>query len=150
MRALCRKLLVTCITFQMGMSQASTSWMCQHKMYATRWENISQCCRWISCFLLIVWQQSASGISAHTDVLLLSFCWSWWWLHSSVCPHRFLELQFPQRSKVLRTGAFVLPFIFDTVPLFYRVSVSIHNFQWCLHVKMVLFSDWMWNLNFHC
>jgi len=37
---------------------------------------------------------------------------------------RFLELQFPQRSKALRTGAFVLPFIFDTVPLFYRVSLS--------------------------
>ncbi|KAM6995435.1 membrane progestin receptor delta [Tautogolabrus adspersus] len=37
------------------------------------------------------------------------------------CYSRFLELQFPQRSKVLRTGAFVVPFIFDTVPLFYRI-----------------------------
>lgn len=38
---------------------------------------------------------------------------------------RFLELQFPQRSKVLRTGAFVVPFIFDTAPLFCRVSVAL-------------------------
>uniref|UniRef100_A0A3Q3E5N3 Progestin and adipoQ receptor family member VI n=1 Tax=Labrus bergylta TaxID=56723 RepID=A0A3Q3E5N3_9LABR len=37
------------------------------------------------------------------------------------CYSRFLELQFPQRSKVLRTGAFVVPFIFDTVPLFCRI-----------------------------
>uniref|UniRef100_A0A3Q3X3M1 Uncharacterized protein n=1 Tax=Mola mola TaxID=94237 RepID=A0A3Q3X3M1_MOLML len=37
------------------------------------------------------------------------------------CYSRFLELQFPQRSKVLRTGAFVFPFIFDTTPLFYRL-----------------------------
>ncbi|AWP15627.1 putative progestin and adipoQ receptor family member 6 [Scophthalmus maximus] len=37
------------------------------------------------------------------------------------CYSRFLELQFPQRSKALRTGAFVIPFIFDTVPLFYRI-----------------------------
>ncbi|XP_054477128.1 membrane progestin receptor delta isoform X2 [Anoplopoma fimbria] len=37
------------------------------------------------------------------------------------CYSRFLELQFPQRSKALRTGAFVLPFIFDTVPLVYRI-----------------------------
>ncbi|KAG7260700.1 hypothetical protein CRUP_016087 [Coryphaenoides rupestris] len=37
------------------------------------------------------------------------------------CYSRFLELQFPQRSKVLRTGAFVFPFLFDTFPLFYRL-----------------------------
>ncbi|XP_062255772.1 membrane progestin receptor delta isoform X1 [Platichthys flesus] len=37
------------------------------------------------------------------------------------CYSRFLELQFPQRSKALRTGAFVVPFLFDTVPLFYRI-----------------------------
>ncbi|KAG7216504.1 hypothetical protein INR49_001990 [Caranx melampygus] len=37
------------------------------------------------------------------------------------CYSRFLELQFPQRSKVIRTGAFVVPFMFDTVPLFYRI-----------------------------
>lgn len=35
---------------------------------------------------------------------------------------RFLEQRSPQRSKLLRTGAFVLPFLFDSVPLFYRVS----------------------------
>ncbi|XP_041843575.1 membrane progestin receptor delta isoform X3 [Melanotaenia boesemani] len=40
---------------------------------------------------------------------------------SMSCYSRFLELQFPQRSKALRTGAFVLPFLFDTVPLFYRI-----------------------------
>ncbi|KAK5862069.1 hypothetical protein PBY51_017500 [Eleginops maclovinus] len=63
-------------------------------------------------------------------------CWVNTWLHqhfapiaigntvlctSLSCYSRFLELQFPQRSKVLRTGAFVLPFMFDTVPLFYRI-----------------------------
>ncbi|XP_068616694.1 membrane progestin receptor delta [Brachionichthys hirsutus] len=39
------------------------------------------------------------------------------------CYSRFLELQFPHRSKVLRTGAFILPFIFDTAPLLYRIVV---------------------------
>ncbi|XP_071763212.1 membrane progestin receptor delta isoform X1 [Centroberyx gerrardi] len=63
-------------------------------------------------------------------------CWVNSWLHqhfvpiaigntlfctSLSCYSRFLELQFPQRSKVVRTGAFVFPFIFDTVPLFYRL-----------------------------
>lgn len=43
---------------------------------------------------------------------------------SLFCLGSFLELQFPQRSKFLRTGAFVLPFLFDSVPLFYRVSVG--------------------------
>ncbi|KAM3613744.1 uncharacterized protein V6R79_004608 [Siganus canaliculatus] len=37
------------------------------------------------------------------------------------CYSRFLELQFPQRSKTLRTAAFVVPFLFDTLPLFYRI-----------------------------
>lgn len=37
------------------------------------------------------------------------------------CYSRFVELQFPQRSKVLRTAAFVVPFIFDSVPLVYRI-----------------------------
>ncbi|XP_008322401.1 membrane progestin receptor delta isoform X2 [Cynoglossus semilaevis] len=41
------------------------------------------------------------------------------------CYSRFLELQFPQRSKVLRTGAFIVPFIFDTVPLFYRILLCV-------------------------
>nr|ALL41465.1 membrane progestin receptor delta [Bostrychus sinensis] len=63
-------------------------------------------------------------------------CWVNSWLHryfvpvalanslfctSLSCYSRFVELQFPQRSKVLRTAAFVVPFIFDTVPLFYRI-----------------------------
>ncbi|XP_033836739.1 membrane progestin receptor delta isoform X1 [Periophthalmus magnuspinnatus] len=37
------------------------------------------------------------------------------------CYSRFVELWDPQRSKVLRTAAFVVPFIFDTMPLFYRI-----------------------------
>ncbi|XP_072316930.1 membrane progestin receptor delta [Eucyclogobius newberryi] len=37
------------------------------------------------------------------------------------CYSRFVEPQAPQRSKVLRTAAFVVPFIFDTVPLVYRM-----------------------------
>uniref|UniRef100_A0A1A8IHL6 Progestin and adipoQ receptor family member VI n=1 Tax=Nothobranchius kuhntae TaxID=321403 RepID=A0A1A8IHL6_NOTKU len=63
-------------------------------------------------------------------------CWLNTWLHqyfvliaigntlfctSMSCYSRFVELQFPKRSKALRTGAFVVPFIFDTVPLFYRI-----------------------------
>uniref|UniRef100_A0A3P9PWG5 Progestin and adipoQ receptor family member 6 n=1 Tax=Poecilia reticulata TaxID=8081 RepID=A0A3P9PWG5_POERE len=65
-------------------------------------------------------------------------CWVNSWLHqhfvliaignslfctSMSCYSRFVELQFPKRSKALRTGAFVVPFIFDTVPLFYRASI---------------------------
>ncbi|XP_062841252.1 membrane progestin receptor delta [Trichomycterus rosablanca] len=63
-------------------------------------------------------------------------CWVNSWLHnhfvpialantlfctSMSCYSRFLELQFPHRSKILRTGAFVVPFIFDNIPLFYRL-----------------------------
>uniref|UniRef100_A0A4W5P969 Progestin and adipoQ receptor family member 6 n=1 Tax=Hucho hucho TaxID=62062 RepID=A0A4W5P969_9TELE len=63
-------------------------------------------------------------------------CWVNSWLHqhfvpiaicntlfctSLSCYSRFLEMQFPHRSKVLRTGAFVFPFIFDNIPLFYRL-----------------------------
>ncbi|XP_029436463.1 membrane progestin receptor delta [Rhinatrema bivittatum] len=36
------------------------------------------------------------------------------------CYSRFLELDAPKLSKVLRTAAFVHPFIFDNVPLLYR------------------------------
>ncbi|XP_027868121.1 membrane progestin receptor delta isoform X1 [Xiphophorus couchianus] len=65
-------------------------------------------------------------------------CWVNSWLHqhfiliaignslfctSMSCYSRFVELQFPKRSKALRTGAFVVPFIFDTVPLFYRALI---------------------------
>ncbi|KAM6909924.1 membrane progestin receptor delta [Xenentodon cancila] len=63
-------------------------------------------------------------------------CWVNSWLHqhfvpiaigntlfctSMSCYSRFLELQFPQRSKAVRTGAFIIPFIFDTAPLLYRI-----------------------------
>ncbi|XP_076006335.1 membrane progestin receptor delta [Genypterus blacodes] len=41
------------------------------------------------------------------------------------CYSRFLELQFPQRSKVLRTGAFIFPFIFDTTPLLYKLLLCL-------------------------
>lgn len=56
-------------------------------------------------------------------------------IYCSVCLRRFLELQFPQRSKALRTGAFVVPFIFDTIPLFYRVSVSAQACFDITHIK---------------
>ncbi|XP_046885097.1 membrane progestin receptor delta isoform X2 [Hypomesus transpacificus] len=63
-------------------------------------------------------------------------CWVNSWLHqhfvpiaigntlfctSLSCYSRFLELQYPHTSKILRTGAFVIPFIFDNIPLFYRL-----------------------------
>ncbi|MBN3279633.1 PAQR6 protein, partial [Polyodon spathula] len=38
------------------------------------------------------------------------------------CYSRFPELEFPRWSKILRTAAFVYPFVFDNIPLFYRVS----------------------------
>ncbi|XP_069463215.1 membrane progestin receptor delta [Ambystoma mexicanum] len=37
------------------------------------------------------------------------------------CYTRFLELECPRLSKVLRTAAFVYPFVFDNIPLFYRL-----------------------------
>ncbi|XP_048363084.1 membrane progestin receptor delta isoform X1 [Sphaerodactylus townsendi] len=37
------------------------------------------------------------------------------------CYSRFLELECPPLSKTLRTAAFVYPFIFDNIPLFYRL-----------------------------
>uniref|UniRef100_A0A8C2G538 Progestin and adipoQ receptor family member VI n=1 Tax=Cyprinus carpio TaxID=7962 RepID=A0A8C2G538_CYPCA len=40
---------------------------------------------------------------------------------SSVFCNRFVELQFPHKSKVMRTAAFVVPFLFDSFPLFYRL-----------------------------
>lgn len=36
--------------------------------------------------------------------------------------HSFPELERPRLSKVLRTAAFVYPFLYDNIPLFYRVS----------------------------
>ncbi|XP_067304083.1 membrane progestin receptor delta [Pseudorasbora parva] len=63
-------------------------------------------------------------------------CWVNSWLHqyfvaiavgnslfctSMSCYSRFVELQFPHKSKILRTAAFVVPFLFDSIPLFYRL-----------------------------
>ncbi|EAW52976.1 membrane progestin receptor delta isoform 5 [Homo sapiens] len=39
------------------------------------------------------------------------------------CYSRFLELESPGLSKVLRTGAFAYPFLFDNLPLFYRLGL---------------------------
>lgn len=39
------------------------------------------------------------------------------------CYSRFEELERPQRSKVMRTAAFVVPFLFDSVPLVYRITL---------------------------
>ena len=38
-------------------------------------------------------------------------------------PLRFPELEYPGFSKALRTAAFAYPFLFDNLPLFYRVRV---------------------------
>ncbi|KAI7806233.1 putative progestin and adipoQ receptor family member 6 [Triplophysa rosa] len=40
---------------------------------------------------------------------------------SMSCYSRFVEAQFPQKSKVLRTSAFIVPFLFDSLPLYYRL-----------------------------
>ncbi|GCC16469.1 hypothetical protein chiPu_0021870 [Chiloscyllium punctatum] len=37
------------------------------------------------------------------------------------CYSRFLEIEQPKLSKMLRITAFSLPFLFDNIPLFYRV-----------------------------
>ncbi|XP_074665833.1 membrane progestin receptor delta isoform X3 [Strix aluco] len=37
------------------------------------------------------------------------------------CYSRFPELEHPRLSKVLRTAAFVYPFLYDNIPLFYRL-----------------------------
>ncbi|XP_060613873.2 membrane progestin receptor delta [Anolis sagrei] len=37
------------------------------------------------------------------------------------CYSRFLELESPHLSKIARTAAFLYPFIFDNIPLFYRL-----------------------------
>uniref|UniRef100_G1RPD2 Progestin and adipoQ receptor family member 6 n=1 Tax=Nomascus leucogenys TaxID=61853 RepID=G1RPD2_NOMLE len=39
------------------------------------------------------------------------------------CYSRFLELESPGLSKVLRTAAFAYPFLFDNLPLFYRLGL---------------------------
>lgn len=39
------------------------------------------------------------------------------------CYSRFPELESPGLSKVLRTGAFAYPFLFDNLPLFYRLGL---------------------------
>lgn len=41
----------------------------------------------------------------------------------SLPPPRFPELESPGLSKILRTAAFTYPFLFDNLPLFYRVRV---------------------------
>ncbi|XP_061885179.1 membrane progestin receptor delta [Entelurus aequoreus] len=40
------------------------------------------------------------------------------------CYSRSLEVYSPNKSKVLRTTAFVVPFIFDNLPVFYRLLLS--------------------------
>ncbi|XP_018595195.1 membrane progestin receptor delta [Scleropages formosus] len=65
-------------------------------------------------------------------------CWVNSWLHQHFVPFavfntlvctglscysRFLEMPFPRRSKILRTAAFVYPFIFDNIPLFHRLAL---------------------------
>ncbi|MBN3318827.1 PAQR6 protein, partial [Atractosteus spatula] len=46
---------------------------------------------------------------------------------------RFPELDFPHWSKVVRTGAFVYPFLFDNIPLFYRLLLCVGDS--CSHTE---------------
>uniref|UniRef100_A0A671TBG1 Membrane progestin receptor gamma-B n=1 Tax=Sinocyclocheilus anshuiensis TaxID=1608454 RepID=A0A671TBG1_9TELE len=50
------------------------------------------------------------------------------------CYSRFLERQSPRLSKVLRILAFAYPYLFDNIPLFYRVSFSTFN-EILIHVN---------------
>lgn len=54
----------------------------------------------------------------------------------SLLPPRFPELESPGLSKILRSAAFVYPFLFDNLPLFYRVRLLLscpdpHSAQSC-------------------
>ncbi|XP_058862021.1 membrane progestin receptor delta-like isoform X2 [Acipenser ruthenus] len=51
------------------------------------------------------------------------------------CYSRFPELEFPRWSKILRTAAFVYPFVFDNIPLFYRLLVC--SGEGCTHNEAV-------------
>lgn len=50
------------------------------------------------------------------------FCPAVWCEMSALLSRRFLEVERPRLSKVSRTLAFVYPYLFDSIPLFYRVG----------------------------
>nr|KAF6413904.1 progestin and adipoQ receptor family member 6 [Molossus molossus] len=43
------------------------------------------------------------------------------------CYSRFPELESPGFSKILRTGAFAYPFLYDNLPLFYRATATSYS-----------------------
>nr|XP_006005172.1 PREDICTED: progestin and adipoQ receptor family member 6 [Latimeria chalumnae] len=61
------------------------------------------------------------------------------------CYSRFPELEHPKFSKILRTVAFVYPFLFDNIPLFYRLLFCCgegcaHNDTSFIHCQHLLFA----------
>lgn len=55
-------------------------------------------------------------------------------------PFRFPELESPRFSKALRTAAFAYPFLFDNLPLFYRVRALLRPCSACRLELMVFLS----------
>ncbi|KAM7010337.1 membrane progestin receptor gamma [Passerculus sandwichensis] len=51
------------------------------------------------------------------------------------CYSRFLEAERPRLSKAFRTLAFVYPYIFDSIPVFYRLSRSCSEASLLLHSR---------------
>ncbi|NXF23041.1 MPRGB protein, partial [Rhodinocichla rosea] len=51
------------------------------------------------------------------------------------CYSRFLEVERPRLSKAFRTLAFVYPYIFDSIPVFYRLSRSCSEASLPLHSR---------------
>ncbi|XP_072702737.1 membrane progestin receptor delta isoform X2 [Ciconia boyciana] len=67
------------------------------------------------------------------------------------CYSRFPELERPRLSKVLRTAAFVYPFLYDNIPLFYRLFFCFwSNCAWneavagyCYHLLFALLTGFL-------
>ncbi|KAM6228911.1 membrane progestin receptor delta isoform 3-T4 [Spheniscus humboldti] len=67
------------------------------------------------------------------------------------CYSRFPELERPRLSKVLRTAAFVYPFLYDNIPLFYRLLFCFwSNCAWneavagyCYHLLFALLTGFL-------
>ena len=57
----------------------------------------------------------------------------YWKLHLSSCYFRFPESQAPKFSKFLRVVAFAYPYLFDNIPLFYRVGPHLCTSQMSSH-----------------
>lgn len=70
--------------------------------------------------------------AGHGTVMQFGVTWS---SSSFLCVYRFPEETRPRISKVLRTTAFAYPYLFDSIPLFYRVGHGAGWHHWWDNVK---------------